>query len=65
MKGVFDIIFAFTKHNGKKLIGIDNNLPFVNKIDMDFYKYKTNGNILIMGHNTYKSYLKYLNGRKS
>ena len=47
-----NVIYAFTKHNGKKLIGIGNALPFKNKIDMDFYHYKTNGNTLLMGYNT-------------
>ena len=60
---MLNIIYSFTKHNGKQLIGINNMLPWdkeTGKTDMKYYHYKTNNNLLLMGHNTFESYKKYL-----
>lgn len=45
-------IFACDK-NG--IIGYDNDLIFFNKKDLAFFKQKTMGGIVVMGHNTFRS----------
>jgi len=55
------LIYAKTKDN---LIGIDNHLPWsFNKEDMEDFKKITDGNVVIMGLNTFNSLTKPLRNR--
>jgi len=47
----------------KRLIGVDNNLPWKIKEEMKFFKEKTINNIVIMGSKTYNSLNKPLENR--
>jgi dihydrofolate reductase len=53
-----NLIVAIGKNN---VIGLDNKLPWHYKEDMDYFKKTTMGKKVIMGEETFKSILSYIN----
>lgn len=56
------IIAAVDRDNG---IGIDDNLPWKLKADMEYFKARTMGSPVIMGRKTYESIGRPLKGRRN
>jgi dihydrofolate reductase len=60
---MFNIICAVDKST--KGIGINNRLIHKSKVDMNFFRKMTIGNIVIMGKNTFLSIIGYITSNKS